>query len=94
MLFRSALGASAALGIALAAANATPQSHPGLKIISVHDSLVRRSLGNTPANEDGAASWRQLPKVMYLRTPERSLDPIRLLPGVKPLLDGLEALPQ
>jgi hypothetical protein len=93
MLFRTALAATTSLGIALAVANATPLPHPGAKIINVHDALARRSLHNTPSNEDGAASWRPLPRVTFLRPLDKQLDPIRLLPGVKPLLDGLDAFP-
>jgi hypothetical protein len=93
MLIRTALASITCLGVALAVANATPLPHPGARIINVHDALARKALHNTPANEDGAASWRPLPRVTFLRSPERPLDPIRLLPGVKPLLDGLEAFP-
>jgi hypothetical protein len=94
MFLKSAITASAGIGIAvaLATANAAPLPHPGAKIIKVKQSIARQALRNTPDSEEGAASWRALPKVTFLRPPEKPLDPIRLLPGVKPLLDGLERL--
>ncbi len=94
MLIRSALAAFTCLGVALAVANATPLLHPGAKIIKVRDALARKSFHNTPANEDSAASWRPLPQVTFLRPRETTLDPIRMLPGVEPLLDGLGSIPQ
>jgi hypothetical protein len=93
MIIRTALGAFACLGVALAYANATPLPHPGAKIINVHKSLARQSMHNTPASEEAAAGWRPLPRVTFLRQRDQALDPIKLLPGVKPLLDGLEQFP-
>ncbi len=90
MLIRTALGAFTCLAVALAVANATPMPHPGAKIINVRQALARQALPNTPANEEAAAGWRPLPKIVYLRQRDQALDPIKLLPGVKPLLDGLE----
>jgi hypothetical protein len=92
MLMRTALGATTCLGVALALAHATPFTHPGAKFINVKEALARQSLHNTPANEEGAAGWRPLPRLTYLRQPERPIDPIRMLPGVQPLLEGLDRL--
>lgn len=93
MLIRTALGAFTCLGIALAMANASPMPHPGAKIINVREALARQALHNTPASEEAAAGWRPLPRVVFLRQREQVLDPLKLLPGVKPLLDGLAQFP-
>ena len=93
MLIRTALGAIACLGIVLAMANASPMPHPGAKIINVREALARQSFHNTPASEEAAAGWKSLPRVVFLRQRDQVLDPIKLLPGVKPLLDGLAQFP-
>jgi len=94
MIYRSLVGAFGCLAVALACANASPPRHPGAHFIDVHAALARLALSHTPASEEAAAGWRSRPHVTFLRAREQQLNPINLLPGVKPLLDGLQQFSQ
>ncbi len=100
MIFRTLLGGTACCTVALAMAGAsagTPPA-PGVKIIHVPHILAREVLPDPPADESAAAGWvsgsGSLPRIVRLRKPDTFLDPIRLLPAIKPMLDGLLHFPQ
>ena len=95
MMLRMTLAGAALMAVASAYANGTVTTAPGLKFIHVRIITDRSAMPNPPADETASAgaatsSW-SLPRVTYLHQPDQALDPVKLLPGVKPLLDGLKA---
>ena len=98
MFLKSLLCGTVFVAVVLAAAHAASLPAPGLKFIHVREALSRLELPNPPLNEDAAAGLSDrpnaLPRVIRLRRLDLQLDRIKMVPGVRSLLDGFERVPR